>query len=215
MDVFVNKLDLEKFRRTNGLWNDMGLHYRSNVGTVSELINQKPFSCKEEWEEYYYEHGRSREYLAQVGQRLHSLASQVFDISLEECIECVRFRVICETWNGIIIREINTINRLSQMLENKFIFKKTEGKIDTEYAVDYEMYSGDELMCGIQIKPVSYLKSNEDYVLEAKKYNEEKNEVYTKLFRVPVFTLYSDMSGYITPTTEFEEIQKINSEVFR
>jgi len=214
MDVFLNKVDPEKFRRTNGLWNDMRLNARSNIGTVSELINQKTFLCKEEWEEYYYEHGRSREYLAQVGQRLHDIASQVFDISLDECIECVRFRVICETWNGIIVREANTVNRLSQMFGDKFLFKKTEGKIDTEYAVDYEMYFDDKLMCGIQIKPNSYLNSNEDYVLEAKKYNEERNGIYSKLFGVSVFTLYSDMSGYITPSTEFEELQKINSQVF-
>ena len=148
MDLFINTVDPDKFRATNAPWNDMGLNSRNNIGTVTKLISEKVFKNKEEWEEYYYEHGRSKEYLAGVGKRLYDEVKSTVDISLEECIECVRYRTVCETWNGIMLREPNTIKTLQTITNNKFDFRKTEGDFDCDYAVDFEMFNGDELLCG-------------------------------------------------------------------
>ena len=178
---------------------------------VSDLINQKPFSCKEEWEDYYYIHGRSKEYLAQVGQKLYDAVKAKLDISSEECVECVRFRVVCETWNGIIQREINTIKMLNLIYDDKFLFKKTTN-FDFEYSVDYEMFYHDKLLCGIQIKPTSYLTSDAEYVERAKRYNEEKNIRYTEKYGVPVITITSDLNGSITSNTEIVKLHKFNSQ---
>ena len=152
-------------------------------------------------EEYYYTHGRSKEYLVQVGKKLYDAVKKTLNITVEECIECVRFRVICETWNGIILREINTIKMLNLIYDNKFLFKKTN-EFDMEYAVDYEIYYNNKLLCGIQIKPPSYETSNAEYILRAKKCNKEKNTKYKEKFGVEVITLISGIDGIITSYTE-------------
>ena len=205
MDLFVNKVDPDKFRATNAPWNDLYLNARSNVGTVTKLISEKDFKNKEEWEKYYYEHGRSKKYLASVGKKLYDGVKSTVDITLEECIESVRFRVICETWNGIMITETNTINTLRIATENKVQFKKTEGNFDCDYAVDFEMFNGDKLLCGIQIKPNSYM-GDEDYQVEARKINERKNEKYEQKFDIEVFTITANSHGCITSGKEFVKI---------
>ena len=201
MDLFINTVDPDKFRATNAPWNDMGLNSRNNIGTVTKLISEKVFKNKEEWEEYYYEHGRSKEYLAGVGKRLYDEVRSTVDISLEECIECVRYRTVCETWNGIMLREPNTIKTLQTITNNKFDFRKTEGDFDCDYAVDFEMFNGDELLCGLQIKPESYY-SEEEYLLKARKINEKKNKKYEQKFNVEVFTITA------IHTDDFKRIRK-------
>lgn len=213
-DIFINTLDREKFRATNNIWNQIGLNSRENVGTVSDLINQKPFKNKEDWEEYYYEHGRSKKHLTKIGEILYDAIKSTLDITLEECIECVRFRVICETWNGIIIRENNTIKQLEIIYDNIFQFKKTSGDVDFNYAVDYEMFYDNKIICGIQIKPTSYLTSNAEYIIRAKKCNEYKNFKYSEKYNIPVITLTSEINGIITSHSERLILDKFYREFF-
>lgn len=60
--------------------------------------------------------GRTKEDLRAKGEILfNAVKNNGYGLTLEECIECVRFRVICETWNGIILRENNTIKTLGVM----------------------------------------------------------------------------------------------------
>jgi len=206
MDLFINKLDPDKFRETNNIWNILGLNSPQNVGMVSELITQKSFSSKEEWEEFYYEQGRSKAYLADVGMNLYNGVKSTVDISLDECIECVRFRVICETWNGIIMREPNTIKTIDIATDNKFEFRKTSGNDDFDYAIDFEMFDNNKLLCGLQIKPSSYDSSDADYLVRARKNNEEKNRKYEQKFNVPVFTITASSSGAITSGKQFAKL---------
>ena len=93
-------------------------------------------------------------------------------LTLEDCFECVRFRVICETWNGIILRENNTITKLKSLFP-ALRFEKTTGEIDHTYAVDFEVYKGSTLICGIQIKPKSYT-GNAPYIQKARFANQQK-----------------------------------------
>ena len=145
--------------------------------------------------------GRTREQIANKGQILYQEAQKRgIDITEEECIEAVRFRTICQTWNGIIIRERRTID----MLQNKFpdiTFQKTDGDFDYEYAVDYQLFKDKKLICGIQIKPNSY-NSRAPYVLNAKAANQRKNANYSTAFRVPVYNVF------------FEKGAILNQEVF-
>lgn len=59
-----------------------------------------------------------------------------FNLTLDECIECVRFRIIRETWNGIVIRKRNTTATLKQNFP-QFYFEKLDREMDYTYAVDY------------------------------------------------------------------------------
>ncbi|MGD0343128.1 MAG: MjaI family restriction endonuclease, partial [Bacteroidales bacterium] len=134
--------------------------------------------------------------LAKKGKILfENVKSSIPDITIEECIECVRYRVICETWNGIIIRERNTINTLKGVFPD-LIFVKKDGVFDHHYAVDYEIMKDSELICGIQIKPKSYTFST-PYLNKARSANQKKNAEYSEKFGKPVFDVISKGSGEV------------------
>lgn len=235
MEEFKLSIDVGKFRSTNAAWNNLMLNDPWSVGYVSQLIETKEWSSKEEWEQFYYDsgeerqtlipsafqdilnndslqltqkdriqtlswqyknlnyqYGRTKEDLMNKARKLNSVAK---NLTLDECFECVRFRTICETWNGIIVRENNTIKNLSQLFPH-LEFRKTDGNIDHTYAVDYEVLYDGVLKCGIQIKPKSYT-FNAPYLQKARFANQQKYAAYTELKGVPVLTVISKGSGEI------------------
>ena len=156
--------------------------------TQMSTIKSLPWSLKN----INYQHGRTKEELVNKACKLQS---HVPNLTIEECFECVRFRTICETWNGIIIRENNTIKNLSNRFP-QFDFKKTDGVVDHTYAVDYEIYEKEILKFGIQIKPQSYTY-NTPYLQKARYANQQKNNTYKQLKGVNVLTIISKNNGEI------------------
>ena len=75
MDEFVLGIDKEKFRSTNGKWNELMLNDPWSVGYVSTLIEAANWKSKEEWEQTYYASGENRnKYIEQNSSRLgHTL----------------------------------------------------------------------------------------------------------------------------------------------
>ena len=141
------------------------------------------------------QHGRTIEELRKKGEILYENLNPKGRLTKDECFECVRYRVICETWNGIIIRERNTIEAMKKKCVG-VEFRSVSGEVDYTYAVDYEVYKKNKLICGIQIKPKSYTW-NAPYIQSAKRANEKKNASYTEQFKVPVITIISDTKGTI------------------
>ena len=145
--------------------------------------------------------GRTKEELKRKGQILYdNIKENHSDISLDECSEAVRYRVICETWNGVVLREKNTI-KLLRTKYPKLQFKSTSGDFDHKYAVDYQVYFDSKLICGIQIKPKSYTY-NTPYINKAKLGNRRKFQEYSKDFSVPVLTIISKTNGEVIPTKD-------------
>lgn len=167
--------------------NDFALKF-SNPNKINELS----------WEikNLNFQYGRTEVQMAEKGKVLYeTVKSNSLCISLEECIECVRFRTICETWNGIILREKNTIETLKRQFP-LLTFEKTLGEFDHKFAVDYELKLSEKLVCGIQIKPKSYL-GNAPYLKKAQQANKYKNAEYIKSFGKPVMDIISQLNGVI------------------
>jgi len=200
METFVNEMDRDKFQKTNWIWNKLKLNSKESVGVIVDLIGAKTFKNKEEWVEYYYTHGRTKEQLMEVAKKLHEGVGDEY--TLEECFYITEYRVIKESWDGIVNREKKTIHRLQQTFK-EIDFRKTEGLFDDKYAVDFEAYLNDELICGIQIKPKSYEYTSSG----TKKVNFFKNEEYTKDFGVKVYYILSDLDGNFPTTDEYLEMQ--------
>lgn len=155
------------------------------------------------------QYGRTPDDLKAKGKILYdAVKSNGLNLTLDECIECVRYRVICETWNGIVLRERNTIATLRQHFPQLY-FYKSDGETDHTYAVDYQIYSGDKLICALQIKPQSYNHSGAAYITRAKQANMIKNATYTRLFGVPVFTILSSSRGEIKNIEVLSEITNL------
>ena len=145
-----------------------------------------------------FQYGRTKDDLMRRAEVLHEyMRSQLKStITLDQCFDCVRFRTICETWNGVIVRENHTVKRLAQLFGSNAIIRKTDGETDHVFAVDYEVHVQHELKFGIQIKPKSYL-GNAPYLVRARYANEQKFLSYKTKTGCPVFVVISKTSGEI------------------
>jgi hypothetical protein len=210
---FKNKEDWENYYYTSGEDRDSKLS-KYNQNTV-EKLNDELLILRRKYEilelnqslkNLNFYHGRTKKQIEKKGNILYEEAvKRGIDISIQECIESVRFRTICQTWNGIIIREKKSIKLLKQKLP-EYQFEKTDGDFDYKYAVDYQMKKNGILICGIQIKPGSYAKSKSINVQKAREANQRKNQKYTDIFTVPVFDIIFE-KGEILNISVLDELK--------
>ncbi len=179
--------------------------------TTVPFNKSKYYSLPWEVKNINTQRGRTRQDLSEKGQILYeAVKNNGYGLSVDECIECVRFRVICETWNGIILREHNTRANLSRLFPN-LIFKETDGEKDHTYAVDLEAFSQDgQLLCGIQVKPKSYLQ-NAPYIVKARNANQHKYAAYKERFGRDVITIISNSKGDVLSQDVLNKIKDIAS----
>lgn len=204
----------------------MKLNHPKNIGTVTRLIMEKKFQTPREWILHYLQSGEKRlkllsegkhgwEIDANYGRTIKELlvvADKLYQgvvekgnplgITPEECKKFVYKRIFVETWEGVIKREVNTVDTLEKVVRSKLglklYFQKTDGVDDAQYAVDYEIYDQYHcLLLGIQIKPISYLKASKETLGDTQELNIEKNAKYSKLKGVPVQYVYSKINGCV------------------
>lgn len=167
------------------------------VRTNNSKVQNLPYSLQNINTQY----GRTEEDLAEKGRVLYEVIKDNGNgLTLEECIECVRYRVICETWNGVVVREASTIKSLKTQFP-QFEFRKTPGELDFEHAVDYEVYKSDILIGAIQIKPKSYLW-NAPYIRIARTANKRKQTNYFESTGIRVIDIISSSKGVIENQSE-------------
>lgn len=157
-----------------------------------------------------FKFGRTRDELIHKGHVLYEAVlrdGNKMGLTIKECIYAVMFRTIGETWNGIIQRELNTIKVLEETINNKaLIVKKVNGDFDATYAVDFELYINNHLLCGIQVKPPSYLTGTTQELQDIKVINEEKNKLYAEKYKSKVHYIYSKINGTIDNVAVIDEI---------
>ncbi|UTW62016.1 hypothetical protein KFE98_18700 [bacterium SCSIO 12741] len=152
-------------------------------------------------------YGRTQEQLMERAAVLYQfMLSQGSDLSLMECFHCVWFRTIGQTWNGIVLREKNTLQRLADYFPD-CTWKNTDGQFDHRYAVDYEMFKNGERVAAIQIKPRSYQQGNQPYLIKAREANRRKNEAYKRLFGCEVFDIISTTDGSLLNTEVLDRMR--------
>lgn len=143
--------------------------------------------------------GRTEKELIEKGRYMYNeivKEGNPYALTLGECIYAVKYRVMGETWNGIVARERNTVQTLARLFP-ELQFDKVEGELDYKYGIDYEVYEDKDLLCAIQIKPLSYEKGFSPAIMKAKKANEKKNAEYKKVHQSDVLYVYSNSKGHI------------------
>lgn len=213
--IFLNKEEWEQFYYDSG--EERQLKVQSLPTQVQGLLNDHTLKRTNpqqidrlDWytKNLNFQFGRTKREFLTKGEILYDHFKQKgIDITLEECAECVRYRTICETWNGIILREHNTIKQLNEIFST-LEFVKTTGEFDHRYAVDYEIKSNNQLICGIQIKPKTYT-FNTSYILKARNANARKNQEYFNTFQRQVFDIISKTSGEIENIDVIEKIKSL------
>ena len=162
-----------------------------------QLVQQIPFKYRQINTQF----GRTK---ADLYNKAKALQKHSFlKLTLEEAFECVRFRVICETWNGIIVRERATIQNL-QKLFPEIEFKVSDGVRDYQYAIDCELFLKGKLLGAIQIKPKSY-QGNQAYLQKAKTANLRKHQAYFHTYNRNVRYIFANHRGEILNKDDFLE----------
>lgn len=156
-------------------------------------------------------YGRTMEEISEIGKILFKAViydGNPFNLTEEDCINFSFIRIVDEAYIGME-RELNTIENLQRLLKD-FTVVNTDPDTDRYYAVDAEIYNKEkELICGIQIKSASYYTNNNATLIKTKKFNQDKNEEYTKKTGVPVFYLYSEINGFILNMEVLGEVKKL------
>ena len=206
---FDNKEEWEEYYyKSGGVRNEQLKELAPEIRNILENYSYPRgniYSLEKNIKNINFFNGRTKEQLKTKAIILMDNLKNKINFSIDEVFECVRFRVICETWNGIIIREHNTVKVLKQIFPD-LNFEKKNCDFDYSYAVDYEIYQDSDLICGIQIKPKSY-NGNASYLKKAKKSNENKNLVYSNEFGRDVYYIISSHKGEIINKEIIENIR--------
>ena len=173
--------EYNKDRRLNSFFSP------NNIGKCVKIFDDyfqavKGDINKDGWEEYCISKIRRESLLNAV-----DFMAAKYKIDKVDAAEYVHFRVIGQTWNGMMY-EIKCINTLQEYFPN-LTFRKTPFEIDDQYCTDWEAYS-DKLLFGIQIKPESYIYMNSPYQNKAKERHQEQVEKYKEKFKVPHYFVY-------------------------
>lgn len=219
-----------EFKNTNKPWGDLHLNSYNNVGAVMALVKESNATCFEEWESYYlqtgeqrkaligsihtsnplskeelsnlnYNYGRTFSDLEKIAEKLAARCN----ISLEKAINYVYIRVLDETWKGYET-ELNAAKDMEPICNqySNLTISHADLMKDNQYAVDFEIFQGENLILGVQIKPTTYRDSSNPGVIRDKKTNEQKNQNYYNEFGAKVLYLYTDW-GKVVNMNELQE----------
>lgn len=182
-------------------------HFRSdNVGKCAlifdEFFKTTPRINQRHWEKYYFSQ-RSKEPLVKASEFI----AEKYGIDLQIAKQYVFYRVIGQTWNGMIT-EINIINEMESYFRT-ITFMKADYEKDEQFFTDWEAFNmkgKKKLLFGIQIKPISYQKMSTPYQLKAKENHKRQAKEYTEKFGVPHFVVYYENRKVHNPQELYDKI---------
>ena len=131
-----------------------------------------------------------------------------------EMVEC---RLIYETWLGYFAEKETCRLLITALKSDGYIAvaQHLPPKDDSQYAIDFLLYNGPFLRCGIQVKSEYYSKSIQPIVQTTIEINKKKNEKFIELTGIPIRYIYyrrvASESYIIANRKVVEEIESIFS----
>lgn len=111
-----------------------------------------------------------------------------YRITKQDCFIHVFIRVIDESFIGMR-RENMVYDHLVKKIPS-FDIRRTSFVLDKDYGVDAEVYDGEKLVCGIQIKSEAYRRDMGRTLRPIKELDLTKNLAYSDRYGVPVLYVY-------------------------
>ena len=200
----------------NGMMNRFQLNFSKNVGRTSESIRACTPKTVQEWEEYYFKNVRSKEHLAELGQRLYVKITEVIPaeveaITEEDCIQFINDVVIKRTFDGYMT-EIKTVYSLLQILIDHQI-KPASDEWDRLFNVDFFIEVNGKFI-GLQIKPAGNV-SHIPQIHQEHSQQHASHKKFTEQFGGKVFYIYSIKDGQSKKIYNTEVIEQIKTEIER
>jgi hypothetical protein len=196
--------------------NRFQLNFKKNVGPTSESIRRAQPRSREEWEEYYYTHVRTREDIANLGSimyaKIHEDILPAFEsITEAECQRYLQDLVIGKTFDGYMT-EIGTIRRTLAGALTGVTIESAPDDWDRTLAVNFFIRVGSRLI-GLQVKPVTA-----DLIPDLHRWQaiwQKGHEEFSRQFGGKVFTVYGEGSSDAKHIRNPEIVQEIKAEIQR
>lgn len=200
----------------NSAMNRFQLNFKRNVGSTSESIRKCSPKSIEEWRNYYFLNVKTKEHIEDLGRKLYVkitevIASEVEDVTEQDCIDYMLQLVIDRTFDGYIT-EIQTVyGQLQKILGVKI--QAAPDEWDRLFNVDFFIQVQDKYI-GLQIKPINtgiqLPEIFKEYALQ-----EKTHQKFTEVFGGKVFYLFSTKVGDKKEIKNKEVIDEITTEIKR
>lgn len=189
-EIFRHGIPSEIYQKING---DRGIGEQMDpnkmgmcMELISDYLSQEPNPTKKGWEDYYFSVQPKEPLIEAANYLINELG-----IDQTNAKRYVYFRIIGQTWNGMV-NEFRTIEQLQEKFP-EVEFKKTDFKKDNELFTDWEGFTkSGELLFGIQVKPITYYVMSQDWELKVKESHKGKIKTYENLYHVPHYMVYYD-----------------------
>jgi len=192
-----------------------GLTKKDKVGPISELIRKCSPKTKDEWERFYFDKVKPREYLEELGKRLYVKITEVCiaeieDVTEEDCIDFIVNLVIDRTFDGYQ-SEIQTVYKQLER-ELGVAIEPAPDEWDRLYNVDFFIRVNGKHI-GIQVKPAGYAYLPQ--IIKELKFQKKTHEKFTAKYGGKVFYVISVREGNRKVIQNLEVIEEIKDELKR
>lgn len=200
----------------NSATNRFQLNYKRNVGAVSEEIRKCSPKTAKEWEDYYLKNVRPKKHLIELGKKLYVkitevIASEVEEITEEDCIKYIYDLVINRTFDGYMTEKKTIYGQLQKILGVKI--EPAPDKWDRLFNVDFFIKIKNKYI-GLQIKPAGGV-SHIPQIFKEKKLQEETHKKFTQKYGGKVFYVISIKENDKKKIYNTEVIEEIKKEILR
>lgn len=200
---FELNIDKKKFSLLNKSKKISWLFRSNKVGKCAKIFDDYYRSTSNinpsDWF-LFYKSVMGIEILKEVSEKI----MEIEDLDIETCYNYTKFRVLGQTWNGML-NEIDLINVLKKEFPN-IEFRKAPYDLDENYFTDWEVYGNNKLILGLQIKPITYMYMNTPYQNQAKLNHESQMKRYKEKFNVHHFLIYYENNSIYEKEKVLEKI---------
>jgi len=199
----------------NSAINRWGLQKKRMVGAVSDEIRKCSPKKVKDWEGYYYKKVYPKEHLVEIGRKLYTKISEVFQaeigaITEKDCINYVINLVINRTFDGYMTEKETVYGQLQDILKVKI--EPAPDEWDRLYNVDFFIKIKNRYL-GLQIKPAGFPYITE--ILKEMEIQKRTQKKFTEKFGGKVFAIFSVKENDKKVIHNKQIIEEIKKEILR
>lgn len=187
-EYFDNKVPHKIYKKLNKDYKVRSFFYSNSIGRLMEIFDDyyqlsEGVITKKGWHDYC---------LSQVDRNILLNAARhikfEYGIDWKDASQYVYYRTVGQTWNGMQ-EEMSVITQLSEYFP-LIDFEKAPYELDERYFTDWQGFSGEDLLFGIQVKPHTYKLMNSAYQVKSKENHSKQKEEYKQKYKVGHFMVY-------------------------
>jgi len=198
----------------NSATNRFQLNFKRNVGAVSEQIRICSPKNISDWENYYFEHVKTRNQLVDLGKKLYTkitevISAEIDNITEQDCINYIINLVINRTFDGYMTEKKTIYGQLQDVLGVSI--EPAPDEWDRKFNVDFFIKIRDKYI-GLQIKPASGV-SHIPQIYKERQLQLETHKKFSQLFGGKVFYIISIKENNQKKIYNSEVIDEIKNEM--